>query len=87
MGTGAQGRRVDDFRFHDLRHTAATRLLRATGNLKVTQQYLGHADIGMTARYAHATTADVRDAVERVQSRNIPEVTGDVSPNPLKRRA
>ncbi len=78
---------IDDFRFHDLRHTAARRLLRATGNLKVTQQYLGHADIGMTARYAHATTADVRDAMERVQSRNIPEVTGDVSPNPLKRRA
>ena len=78
---------IEDFRFHDLRHTAATRMLRATGNLKVTQQYLGHADIASTARYAHATTADVRDAMERVESRNTPEAAAGVSRNSLKKRA
>jgi integrase len=36
---------VSDFRFHDLRHTAATRTLRATGNLKLVQEQLGHAQV------------------------------------------
>lgn len=55
-----------DLRFHDMRHTRATRLLRKTGNLKAVQTLLGHADIDTTARYyAHVTLDDVRDALER----------------------
>ncbi|RYG10940.1 MAG: integrase [Burkholderiales bacterium] len=54
-----------DLRFHDTRHTRATRLLRKTGNLKVVQRLLGHADIDTTARfYAHVTLDDVRAALE-----------------------
>ena len=34
---------LKDFRIHDLRHTAATRTLRATGNLRIVQQLLNHA--------------------------------------------
>lgn len=63
---------VDDFRFHDLRHTAATRVTRAVGNLKVTQKLLGHSDIATTARYAHASDGDVMDALLRTESRNNP---------------
>jgi integrase len=55
---------IEDFHFHDLRHTAATRTLRAGGNLKVVQKMLGHTDITTTARYAHALTEDVREAME-----------------------
>lgn len=55
-----------DLRFHDTRHTRATRLLRKTGNLKAVQRLLGHADIDTTARYyAHVTLEDVREALER----------------------
>lgn len=61
---------LEDFRFHDLRHTAATRLLRATKNLKVVQALLGHTDIGTTARYAHVQDEDVRDGLLAVESRN-----------------
>jgi integrase len=43
--------KIDDFRFHDLRHTAATRTLRASGNLKIVQKMLGHSEIATTARY------------------------------------
>ena len=78
---------IEDFRFHDTRHTAATRTLRVTGNLKVVQNMLHHADIATTARYAHATTADVREAMEAAQSRNTPEAAAVGIPNPLKRRA
>ena len=78
---------IEDFRFHDTRHTAATRTLRVTGNLKVVQDMLHHADIATTARYAHATTKDVREAMEAAQSRNTPEAAAAAIPNPLKRRA
>lgn len=55
---------IEDFRFHDLRHTAATRVLRRKSNLKVVQRMLGHADIASTARYAHVTPDDVLAAME-----------------------
>ncbi len=54
---------IADFRFHDLRHTAATRMLRATGNLRAAQKLLGHADVATTARYAHLEEADQRAAM------------------------
>lgn len=64
---------LEDFHFHDLRHTAATRTLRASGNMKAVQKMLGHTQITTTARYAHALTEDVRSAMEAGQSRNSPE--------------
>lgn len=52
-------------RFHDMRHTAATRLLRKSGNLKHAQKLLGHADIRTTAKfYAHVTVEDLRQAMD-----------------------
>jgi integrase len=57
---------VVDFRFHDIRHDVATKLLRATGNLKLVQQALNHADIKTTTRYAHVLDHEVAEALERV---------------------
>jgi integrase len=57
---------ISDFRFHDLRHTAATRALRAVGNLKTVQRMLGHKDIATTLRYTRSDTDDVRAAMEAV---------------------
>ncbi|WP_420381698.1 tyrosine-type recombinase/integrase [Novosphingobium sp.] len=59
---------IEGFRFHDLRHTAATRIVRATGSLKVAQRLLGHSNIATTARYAHASEDDLREAMEKAQS-------------------
>lgn len=64
---------IENFRFHDLRHTAATRLVRSTGNLKLAQRLLDHSDIATTSRYAHATDEDLRAGMARSQeSRNSP---------------
>jgi integrase len=42
------------FRFHDLRHTCATLLLRQGVNPKFVQEVLGHADISLTLNvYSH----------------------------------
>jgi integrase len=54
---------LSDFRFHDMRHTAATRLLRQTGNLKMVQKLLRHSDIGTTAKYAHVFDDDLAEAM------------------------
>jgi integrase len=62
---------VTGFRFHDYRHDFASKLLRATGNLKLVQKALGHRDIKTTTRYAHVLVDDVAEAMERVaKSRN-----------------
>jgi len=66
---------VESFRFHDLRHTRGTRILRATGNLRAAQRALEHKTIKTTMRYAHATDDDVRNALDASESRTIPEVT------------
>lgn len=55
---------VAGYRFHDNRHTAATRVLRASGNLKVAQRMLRHADIATTSKYAHVMHEDVLEAME-----------------------
>lgn len=68
---------VTGLRFHDLRHDLATKLLRETGNLKLVQRALNHADLKTTTRYAHVLDGEVADALERVtQSRNKPRNDG-----------
>ena len=57
---------VRDFRFHDFRHDFGTKLLRETGNLKLTQKAMNHRDIKSTLRYAHVLDEDVAAAVERL---------------------
>ena len=44
---------IDDFHFHDLRHTFATRLVQAGVDLYKVQRLLGHKSPVMTQRYAH----------------------------------
>jgi integrase len=58
---------VATFRFHDFRHNLATKLLRQTGNLKLVQRALNHADLATTTRYAHVLDDEVTAALERVQ--------------------
>ena len=56
---------VEGFRFHDYRHNLGTKLLRQTGNLKLVQRALNHADLKTTTRYAHVLDEDVADALTR----------------------
>jgi len=55
---------VQDFRFHDLRHTAATRMIQAEKDLYQVQRILGHKSSIHTQRYAHHSPESLRDAVE-----------------------
>lgn len=57
---------------HDLRHHSAMQILRGTGNVRMAQKLLGHADIKSTLVYAHAIEADVKAGLAAL-SRNSPE--------------
>jgi integrase len=52
---------IPHIRFHDLRHTFATRLVQAGVDIISVQYLLGHSKLSMTARYAHSL-ADVKMA-------------------------
>lgn len=51
---------------HSMRHTAATELLGATGDLRMVQEYLGHASAQTTAIYAHVRPERMAEAVARM---------------------
>jgi site-specific recombinase XerD len=55
--------KIADLRFHDLRHTFATRLVQAGKDLYKVQKLLGHKSAAMTQRYAHHYSESLRDAV------------------------
>lgn len=58
---------IEDFHFHDLRHTFATHFLyRTNGNWKALQYILGHESISMTMnRYAHLMDEGRKEAMQQ----------------------
>ena len=49
--------RITNFKFHDLRHTAASYLAMNQASLLEIGELLGHKTIQMTKRYAHLSNA------------------------------
>ncbi len=60
---------LEDFRFHDLRHTAATRLGDAGVDTRRIMAILGHRCMQTSARYTHATDDGLRRAIETLAQR------------------
>jgi integrase len=62
--TGAcRSAKVRAVRFHDLRHTFATRLAVASTPLRTIQEYLGHADAKTTQIYSHYAPSEQEVAI------------------------
>lgn len=66
------GAKIEDFRWHDLRHTAGSRCARIAG-LNVTKELLGHESIATTTRYAHVTRHDMLQAMEKMAASSVAE--------------
>jgi len=77
---------IKDFRFHDLRHTAATRMADAGADAFTLMKILGHSDIRMTSRYTHATDTALRRAVENLDETDEKSDFGNVLVTKQKRQ-
>ena len=63
---------ISGLRFHDLRHTFATRL-RAKGVHEMDiMSLLGHTTLQMTSRYTHAMPQNLRSAVDSLNKQPLP---------------
>jgi integrase len=65
---GLKAAGIEDFRWHDLRHTFATWLRQEDTPLEVVQRALGHAQITTTMRYAHVADRELQAALHKVPS-------------------
>jgi excisionase family DNA binding protein len=77
---------IKDLRFHDLRHTFASRLVKKGVDLILVMELMGHASVITTQRYTHSQAAEKKRAVELLCGKALEPVqecqTG-VKPNPI----
>jgi len=59
---------IEDFTFHDLRHTAASWMRMQGADIHTVAQVLGHKDVRMAARYQHLSPEYLGAAVGRLDA-------------------
>jgi integrase len=60
---------IENFRFHDLRHTCASYLAMNGASIPEIAAVLGHKSWAMTQRYSHLSDAHISDVVERMNEK------------------
>lgn len=68
---------LDNFHFHNLRHTFATRLAQKGLDIYTISKLLGHKDIRMTQRYAHHCPESLRVGVQLLEVGHNSVITGE----------
>lgn len=60
---------IDDLRFHDLRHSFASRLVESGADLITVRDLLGHFSVRVTQRYVHSNQKQKKEAVQLLVKR------------------
>jgi len=56
--------KIENFKWHDLRHTFASRLVMKGVDLRTVQELMGHKTIAMTLKYSHLSPRHQKEAVQ-----------------------
>ena len=70
---------IQNFRWHDLRHTFASRLVMAGVDIRTVQELMGHKTIEMTLRYAHLSPEHQLSAVQKLNFENRTDTRTDTA--------
>ena len=74
---------IEDFRFHDLRHTAGSYLAMNNASLLEIAEILGHKTLQMVKRYSHLSDPHTRTVVERMNKKIFEGILGDDDDDPV----
>lgn len=58
---------VPHFRFHDLRHTFASMMIKSGVDIYTVSRFLGHSGVAVTERYSHLYQDHANEAMKRLQ--------------------
>ena len=72
--------KIINFRFHDLRHTAASYLAMEGATQIEIADVLGHKQLQMVKRYAHLSEQHTVSVLERINARQFASTTYEVLP-------
>jgi integrase len=66
FGKALRAAKIENFHWHDLRHSFASRLAMAGVPMRHIAELMGHSEIQTTMRYAHLQPGHLAEAVERL---------------------
>ena len=72
FGSACKAAGIEGLRFHDLRHTFATRLIERGVPAEIVSKLLGHNNLNTTTRYVNTNAQTARQAVEALESARVP---------------